>query len=99
MSLDALFGTELLIIQAPMAGVQNSALTLAVSNAGGLESLPCAMLSPDVVRQELATIRAQTSRPFNLNFLPRNAGTRRGARESLARIVQELLCRVRDRLG
>ncbi len=41
-----LLGTELQIIQAPMAGVQGSELAIAVSNAGGLGSLPCAMLSP-----------------------------------------------------
>jgi NAD(P)H-dependent flavin oxidoreductase YrpB (nitropropane dioxygenase family) len=62
------FGTELPIIQAPMAGVQDSALTIAVSNAGGLGSLPCAMLGPDALRAELKSIKSQTSKPFNLNF-------------------------------
>jgi len=62
------FGTELPIIQAPMAGVQDSALTIAVSNAGGLGSLPCAMLRPDALRAELKSIKSQTSKPFNLNF-------------------------------
>ena len=62
------FGTELSIIQAPMAGVQDSALTIAVSNAGGLGSLPCAMLRPDVLRAELKSIKSQTSKPFNLNY-------------------------------
>ena len=51
MTLRELFGIELPIIQAPMAGVQGSALAAAVSNAGGLGSLPCAMLSPDVMRR------------------------------------------------
>jgi len=51
-----------------MAGVQGSALAVAVSNAGGLGSLPCAMLSLDAMRNELAAIKAQTSRPFNVNF-------------------------------
>ncbi|MEA3211098.1 MAG: nitronate monooxygenase [Chthoniobacter sp.] len=51
-----------------MAGVQGSALTVAVSNAGGLGSLPCAMLGLDAIRQELAAIRAQTTKPFNVNF-------------------------------
>lgn len=59
---------ELPIIQAPMAGVQDSRLAVAVANAGGLGSLPCAMLSPDAMRAELAAIKAQTSRPFNVNF-------------------------------
>ena len=63
-----LLGIELPIIQAPMAGVQESALAIAVSNAGGLGSLPCAMLSLDAMRAELAAITAGTSRPFNVNF-------------------------------
>ena len=68
MSLRDLLGIDLPIIQAPMAGVQGSALASAVSNAGGLGSLPCAMLSLDAIREELAAIRGQTSRPFNVNF-------------------------------
>lgn len=51
-----------------MAGVQNSALTIAVSNAGGLGSLPCAMLTPEGLAAEVETIRAQSDRTFNLNF-------------------------------
>jgi len=63
-----MFGTELPIIQAPMAGVQSSALAIAVSNAGGLGSLPCAMLDTAQVRSEIAAIRAATAKPFNVNF-------------------------------
>ena len=66
--LQDLLGIELPIVQAPMAGVQGSALAVAVSNAGGLGSLPCAMLSLDALRAELAAIKAQTDRPFNVNF-------------------------------
>jgi len=44
-TLQQLLGIELPIIQAPMAGVQGSALAVAVSKAAGLGSLPCAMLS------------------------------------------------------
>ncbi len=66
--LQELLGTELLLIQAPMAGVQGSALAVAVSNAGGLGSLPCAMLTIAAMRAELTLIRAQTPRPFNVNF-------------------------------
>jgi len=51
-----------------MAGVQGSALAVAVSEAGGLGSLPCAMLSREAMRSELAAIRAQTRQPFNVNF-------------------------------
>ena len=68
MTLQQLLRIELPIIQAPMAGVQGSRLAVAVSNAGGLGSLPCAMLSLDAMRNELAAIKAQTSKPFNVNF-------------------------------
>jgi len=67
-TLQRLLGIELPIIQAPMAGVQDSRLAAAVSNAGGLGSLPCAMLGPDAMRQELAYITARTTRPYNVNF-------------------------------
>jgi nitronate monooxygenase len=68
MTLCDLLGVELPIIQAPMAGVQGSALAVAVSNAGGLGSLPCAMLDLDGIRRELDAIRRQTTQPFNVNF-------------------------------
>jgi nitronate monooxygenase len=68
MSLTQLLGIDLPLIQAPMAGAQGSALAIAVSQAGGLGSLPCAMLGIDVMRQEFETIRSQTAKPFNANF-------------------------------
>ena len=68
MSIPFLPELQLPIIQAPMAGVQGSALAIAVSNAGGLGSLPCAMLGAEALQQELDTIRRQTDRPINLNF-------------------------------
>ncbi|MBK9572092.1 MAG: nitronate monooxygenase [Rhodoferax sp.] len=68
MTLQQLLGVELPIIQAPMAGVQGSAMAVAVSKAGALGSLPCAMLSLDALGQELAAITSQTSKPFNVNF-------------------------------
>jgi nitronate monooxygenase len=61
-------GLEHPILQAPMAGVQGSALALAVSNAGGLGALPCAMLSPEALQQELTGLKQGTERPWNLNF-------------------------------
>jgi nitronate monooxygenase len=67
-TLQTLIGIELPIIQAPMAGVQGSALTTAVSNAGALGSLPCALLDPAAMRKELAAIRSQTDKPYNVNF-------------------------------
>ncbi|CAG1008854.1 nitronate monooxygenase [Burkholderiales bacterium] len=68
MTLQEILGIELPIIQAPMAGVQGSALAVAVSNGGGLGSLPCAMLGPDAMRSELEAIAKRTARPFNVNF-------------------------------
>jgi nitronate monooxygenase len=61
-------GCDLPIVQAPMAGSQGSPLAIAVCGAGGLGSLPCAMLTPDAMRKELAAITAATSRPYNVNF-------------------------------
>lgn len=67
-SLEELFEITYPLVQAPMAGVQDSAIAIAVSNAGGLGSLPCAMLTPDAMRDELRAIRAGTSKPYNVNF-------------------------------
>ncbi len=94
MTLRDLLGTELPLIQAPMAGVQGSALAIAVSNAGGLGSLPCAMLAPEALRAELEKIRAQTTRPYNVNFFchrPPEPDERREAmwRQSLAHYYRE----------
>jgi len=81
--LQELLGIALPIIQAPMAGVQGSAMAIAVSNAGGLGSLPCAMLGPEAMRSEIEAIQAQTTRPFNVNFfchtLPANDAPRQRA--------------------
>lgn len=68
---------ELPIIQAPMAGVQDHKLAVAVSLAGGLGSLPCAMLSAGDLNAELATLKLlagqagekiQIDSPINFNF-------------------------------
>ena len=68
MELHRIFGVELPVIQAPMAGVQLSALAIAVGNAGGLGSLPCAMLDAMGMRKELAIIAEKTNQPINVNF-------------------------------
>jgi len=52
-----LFGIQLPIIQAPMAGSVFSEMVVAVSEAGGLGSLPCALLSLEQMRSELEAIR------------------------------------------
>ncbi len=68
MNIKDLLGIELPIIQAPMAGVQGSELAIAVSQAGGLGSLPCAMLTADMIQAELTAITTNTTNPFNVNF-------------------------------
>lgn len=56
------------LIQAPMAGVQGVALAAAVSSTGALGSIPCAMLTPETMRKEIETFRAQARGPLNVNF-------------------------------
>ncbi|RRB00941.1 NAD(P)H-dependent flavin oxidoreductase [Larkinella rosea] len=63
-----LLGIELPIIQAPMAGSVLSKMAIAVSEAGGLGSLPCALLRIDQIRHEYELIRQKTAKPVNLNF-------------------------------
>lgn len=81
MQLTELFAIEAPVIQAPMAGVQGSALAIAVSNAGGLGSLPCATLDPDGLRRELEAIARGTTRPYNVNFFCHVTPTPDPARE------------------
>src|SRR4051812_16550880 len=80
--LQTLFGIELPLIQAPMAGVQGSALAIAVSNAGALGSLPSAMLGADAMRNELTLLRAQTTTPYNVNFFCHTPPTPDAGRET-----------------
>jgi nitronate monooxygenase len=59
---------EVPIVQAPMAGSSGADLAVAVSAAGGLGSLPCAMLDTQQIRAAVTRIRARTGKPINLNF-------------------------------
>lgn len=61
-------GLKAPIWQAPMAGSQHHALAVAVCQAHGLGALPAAMLTPEVLREHMAAVRAQTDRPFQVNF-------------------------------
>jgi nitronate monooxygenase len=63
-----LLGIEAPIVQAPMAGAMDAELVIAAAQAGALGSLPCAMLSPEKIREQVALVRAQVASPFNLNF-------------------------------
>lgn len=66
--LTELLGVQLPVIQAPMAGSSGVALAVAAASAGALGSLPCAMLTIDDVRRQVAQFRAATDQPINLNF-------------------------------
>jgi nitronate monooxygenase len=59
---------ELPVIQAPMAGVQDATLAAAVARAGGLGSLPAAMLLADQLEASLAAWQSDVGHPLNVNF-------------------------------
>jgi len=82
MPLQELLRTELPIIQAPMAGSQGSALAIAVSEAGGVGSLPCALLSLEGMRNELRAMQGGTRKPFNVNFFCHTPPVADAARET-----------------
>lgn len=63
-----LFGIDVPILQAPMAGSTGSAMAIAVSNAGGLGALPCATLNLEQIRAELQAFRQASNGPLNVNF-------------------------------
>ena len=63
-----LFAIEIPIVGAPMANFAGIDMALAVAEAGGLGSLPCATLAPDQIRAGVAAFRARSNKPLNLNF-------------------------------
>ena len=64
----ALFGSRLPIISAPMAGAAGVELAVAAILGGAVGSLPCAMLTPGEARAQADEVRAHASGPLNLNF-------------------------------
>ncbi len=88
-------GIEHPLLLAPMAGAGGSAMAIAVAQAGGLPSLPCAMLDGTGIARDVAAVRAGTSAPLNLNFFchPPQADDmprQRAWRERLAPYYREL---------
>lgn len=71
-----------LLLQAPMAGSQGSALALAVCGAGGIGALPAAMLTPEALVQELTALSQGTARPWNVNFFCHTQPAPDAAREA-----------------
>ncbi len=74
--------TDRLLLQAPMAGAQDARLALAVCAAGGIGSLPGAMLGPEVLAQQLQILSTGTDRPWNVNFFCHVQPTPDPAREA-----------------
>ena len=63
-----LVGTEHPIIQAPMANAGGVELCIAAAEGGALGSVPCGMLSPDQIRDQVGAVRTRSGGPLNLNF-------------------------------
>jgi nitronate monooxygenase len=68
-----LFGIELPVIQAPMAGSSTPEMAIAASEAGGLGSVPAALYSHDQLKAALDKVRAATRKPINTNFFTHRA--------------------------
>src|ERR1700758_1130327 len=89
-----LFKTEYPIVLAPMAGVMDADLAIAVAQGGGLASVPCAMLSVEKAREQVNIIRQRVTAPINMNFFchsPVEADPAQGAgrRKQLPSYYQE----------
>ena len=80
-----LFRIEFPILLAPMAGVMDADLAIAVAEGGGLASLPCAMISPEKAREQVGIVRQRVSAPVNLNFFCHQAVDADAAREAIWR--------------
>ena len=51
-----------------MAGVQDADIMIGAAIGGALPSLPCALLSPEKVREQINMVRQRVVTPVNLNF-------------------------------
>jgi len=80
--LTRLFGLDIPLIQAPMAGVSTPAMAAAVSNSGGLGSLALGALNAEAARAMLAETRALTERPFSANVFVHPTPVRDPMREA-----------------
>jgi len=61
-------GIEHPLVLAPMAQYCTVELAAAVCEAGGLGSLGCATMPPDVAAQTIGELRRRTNKPINVNF-------------------------------
>jgi nitronate monooxygenase len=77
-----LFQVEHPIVLAPMAGAMDFELAAAVADAGGLASLPCAMLNADQAREQIAKFRERARKPLSVNFFCHTPPELNNAREA-----------------
>ena len=77
-----LFNIELPILLAPMAGAMDFELAAAVAQAGALASLPCALIDPPKVREQMAAFRARSGAKINLGFFCHTQPELNNAREA-----------------
>lgn len=80
-----LLGCEVPVVLAGMGGVARSELVAAVSVAGGFGFLGMVRESPELIRSEIARVRAATTRDFGVNLVP--AATPRGLLEAELEVV------------
>ena len=80
-----LFKIEIPIVQAPMAGVQDSEVMIGAAQGGALASLPCPMLSVEKAREQVSIFRQRISAPVNMNFFCHTAVDADPEREAIWR--------------
>jgi len=78
------------IIQGGMAGVSESALTAAVSQAGGMGVIGSGFAKPEWLQDEIKKTKALTDKPFGVNLLLQNPG----APELIKIIIKEKVAAV-----
>ena len=86
-----LVGTEQPIVQAPMAGAGGVELCVAAIEGGALGSLPCAMLSPEQVREQVAEVRSRATPARSTSTSSATTMPRRCRRQRLARAACGLI--------
>lgn len=59
---------EFPIIQGGMGNISNAVITAAVSNAGGLGTIGCGVMSPSEVEALIIETKSKTSKPFAINI-------------------------------
>jgi nitronate monooxygenase len=65
---EALIGSRHPILLAPMAGAGGVELAVAAMEGGAAGALPCGLLNPEAVREQVGEVRSRAEGPLNLNF-------------------------------